>query len=55
MESEWSIWKNKFCESFANKGWNPVTYALQFKYKFGSLLDYTIKKRKIVIGYEKTH
>lgn len=49
MNSEWLTWKNKFCESFANKGWNPVTHALSFKYKDGSLIDYAIKKEKLLL------
>ncbi|ESO04465.1 hypothetical protein HELRODRAFT_172852 [Helobdella robusta] len=49
LNSEWSIWKNKFCESFANSGWNQVTYALLFKYKDGSLVDYAIKKEKLLL------
>ncbi|CAK1600487.1 unnamed protein product [Parnassius mnemosyne] len=50
MNSEWLTWKNKFCETFENKGWNPVTYALLFKYKDGSLLDYAMKKGKHLLG-----
>ncbi|ESN98199.1 hypothetical protein HELRODRAFT_184412 [Helobdella robusta] len=49
LNSEWSIWKNKFCESFANQGWNQVTYASLFKYKDGSLVDYAIKKEKLLL------
>lgn len=47
INSEWSTWKSKFCESFVNKGWNPVTYALLYKYRDGSLLDYAMKKEKV--------
>lgn len=54
MNSEWSTWKNKFCESFANKGWNPVTYALLFKYKDGSLLDYAMRKEKLLLDMRRT-
>lgn len=49
MNSEWSTWKKKFCESFTNKGWNQITYALSFKYKDGSLVDYAIKKEKLLL------
>ncbi|CAB3244666.1 unnamed protein product [Arctia plantaginis] len=49
LNSEWCTWKNKFCETFANKGCNPVSYALLFKYKEGSLLDYAIKKEKLLL------
>lgn len=54
MNSEWSTWKTKFCETFANKGWNPVTYALSFKYKDGSLLDYTMRKEKLLLEMRKS-
>lgn len=49
MDSEWKIWKTKFCESFANKGWNQITYALSFKYKEGMLVDYAIRKEKMLL------
>lgn len=54
MNSEWITWKNKFCESFANKGWNPVTYALLFKYREGSLLDYAIRKEKLLLEMRRS-
>lgn len=54
VRSEWSLWKEKFCETFVNKGWNPVTYALLFKYKEGSLLDYAIKKEKLVLDMRRS-
>lgn len=54
LDSEWSTWKCKFCESFANKGWNPVTYALLFKYKDGSLLDYAMKKEKLLLDMRRS-
>ncbi|XP_029679722.1 uncharacterized protein LOC115245476 [Formica exsecta] len=33
MESEWNRWEKNFCETFANKGWSPIRYALAFKYQ----------------------
>ena len=52
--SEWNIWTTKFCETFANKGWNPVTYALLFKYKDGTLLDYAMKKEKLLLEMRRS-
>lgn len=49
MDSEWSIWKNKFCATFTNKGWSQITYALSFKYIDGLLVDYAIKKEKLLL------
>lgn len=54
INSEWSTWKEKFCESFANKGWNPVTNALSFKYRDGSLLDYAMRKERLVLEMRKS-
>lgn len=54
INAEWSTWKNKFCESFANKGWSPVTYALLFKYKDGSLVDYAIRKEKLLLDMRRS-
>lgn len=45
----WDEWKKKFCDTFTNKGWNAITYALLFKYKDGSLLDYAMRKEKLLI------
>lgn len=54
LHSEWTIWKEKFCETFANQGWNPVTYALLFKYRDGSLLDYAIRKEKLLLEMRRS-
>ncbi|CAK1549410.1 unnamed protein product [Leptosia nina] len=54
MDSEWLIWKTKFCETFASKGWNPVAYALKFKYQDGSLLDYALKKESLLLDMRRT-
>lgn len=54
LNSDWTTWKNKFCESFANQGWNQVTYALLFKYKAGSLVDYAIKKEKLILDMRRS-
>lgn len=53
-DSEWKIWKNKFCETFSSKGWNPVTYALLYKYRDG-VIGLCNKKRKAFVGYEKNN
>lgn len=35
IKAEWSIWKSKNCETYVNKGWNSITYALSFKHMEG--------------------
>lgn len=54
LDSEWAIWKNKFCETFVNKGWNTVNYALLYKYKDGSLLDYGMRKEKLLLDMRRS-
>ena len=54
VNSEWKRWKGKFLETFANKGWNMVTYAFAFRYKEGPLIDYAMKKEKLILDINKS-
>lgn len=54
VESEWNTWEENFCETFANRGWTPVRYALAFKYQAGSLLEYALKKEKLLLEVRKS-
>lgn len=54
IESEWNKWEKSFCETFGNKGWSPIRYALGFKYQTGSLLEYALKKEKLLLEVRKT-
>lgn len=54
IKSEWSNWEKNFCETFANKGWSPIRYALAFKYQAGSLLEYALKKEKLLLEVRNT-
>lgn len=53
INSEWKIWRDDFCETYADKGWIPVKYAISFKYINGSLLDYALKKERILLEMNK--
>lgn len=53
VDSEWNQWEKCFCETFANKGWSPIRYALAFKYQAGSLLEYALKKEKLMLEVRK--
>ncbi|CAB0035840.1 unnamed protein product [Trichogramma brassicae] len=48
VNSEWTIWKCDFNETFGGKGWSPIRYALSFRYQSGSLLEYAIKKERSI-------
>lgn len=52
--SEWDKWEKNFCDTFANKGWSPIRYALSFKYQAGSLLEYALKKEKLILEVRKS-
>lgn len=54
VNSEWSTWKKIFCETFAARGWSPVRYAILFKYRQGSLLEYALKKEKLLLETNKS-
>ncbi|KAK2578301.1 hypothetical protein KPH14_011923 [Odynerus spinipes] len=52
IESEWTEWKRIFLETFADKSWKQVHYAYKFKWISGSLLDYALKKEKLLLETE---
>lgn len=54
INSEWNIWEKNFCDTFANKGWSPIRYALAFKYQTGPLLEYALKKEKLLLEVRKS-
>lgn len=54
LQSEWSEWKSNFLQTYANKGWNASKYALFYRYQSGSLLEYAIKKEKLLLEVRKT-
>ncbi|KMQ85130.1 hypothetical protein RF55_16499 [Lasius niger] len=53
-DSEWKVWKEKFCETYANKGWDPIIYALSFRYKTGTLLEYAVRKEKLLLEIDRS-
>ncbi|XP_041988018.1 uncharacterized protein LOC121739592 [Aricia agestis] len=53
IEAGWSEWKNKFLDSFADKGWSTGMYAIFYKYKEGSLMEYAIRKEKLLLDMDE--
>ncbi|KPJ14173.1 hypothetical protein RR48_03711 [Papilio machaon] len=53
VNSQWKVWRDNFCETFGNKGWSQIKYAFTFKYQAGSLLEYAIKKEKLLLDVNK--
>lgn len=54
LDSEWRLWENNFSETFADKSWLSVKYAMTFKYMNGALLDYALKKEKLLLELNKS-
>lgn len=54
INSEWEKWKKSFIETYANKGWSQIRYAISFRYQTGSLLEYAVKKEKLLLEVRKT-
>lgn len=54
LQSEWEVWKENFKTTYANKGWQNSRYALSFKYQVGSLLEYALKKEKLLLEARNT-
>ncbi|CAB3260265.1 unnamed protein product [Arctia plantaginis] len=53
VNSEWSLWKTNFCETYGNKGWSQIKYAFKFRFQSGSLLEYATKKEKLLLEVNK--
>lgn len=52
-ENDWHGWKQELIGTFANKGWSSRTYAHYFRYKEGSLVQYAIKKERLLLEINK--
>lgn len=53
MEAGWSEWKDRFLESFADKGWSTGMYAISYRYKEDSLIEYAMRKEKLLLDMDK--
>lgn len=54
IESSWSIWEKSLKETYADKGWSPIRYAINFKYLKGSILDYALKKERLLLEIDNS-
>lgn len=52
VEAQWEEWKEKFIDTFADKGWSTGMYAIAYRYKEGSLMEYAIKKEKLLLDMD---
>lgn len=54
LNSDWDDWKMNFCITYANKGWTNSRYSSLFRYKSGSLLEYAVRKKKLLLESRST-
>lgn len=45
----WEAWNNAFIDTFSAQSWTDIAYAYNFKFYNGSLLEYALKKRRLLI------
>ncbi|KAF9405430.1 hypothetical protein HW555_013826 [Spodoptera exigua] len=41
LDEKWCYWKNKFCETYVDKGWSPI--------RQGTLHEYALKKERLLL------
>lgn len=45
----WEAWNNAFIDTFSVQSWTDIAYAYNFKFYNGSLLEYALKKRRLLL------
>lgn len=53
VSAEWSVWKARFLETFADQGWSTGMYAISFKYKEGLIIEYAMRKERLLLDMDK--
>lgn len=51
--NNWELWNNSFVETFSVQSWTDIAYAYNFKYLNGSLLDFALKKRNLLMEVDE--
>jgi len=54
IDSGWSVWKKSLSETFADKSWSPIRYDNNFKYIQRSMLEYALKKDRLLLEINKS-
>ncbi|KAK2575227.1 hypothetical protein KPH14_012692 [Odynerus spinipes] len=53
VSSQWLEWKEKFLGTFSDEGWSLGMYAIAYRYREGSLIDYAMRKEKLLLDMDK--
>jgi len=49
LDAQWSVWRAQFVEDFSPKGWSGIISAYSYRYIGGSLIDFALKKFRLLI------
>uniref|UniRef100_T1HT13 RNA-directed DNA polymerase n=1 Tax=Rhodnius prolixus TaxID=13249 RepID=T1HT13_RHOPR len=52
LTGEWKDWRESFIQTYGDKSWRSVHYAYTFRFIKGSLLDYALKKERLLLETE---
>lgn len=52
MDVQWSQWRAQFVEDFSPKGWSGIISAYSYRYIGGSLVDFALKKFRLLIDVD---
>lgn len=51
--TDWESWKQSFLLVYSKKGWTNIRLAFNYKYMFGSLVEFIIKKERLLLEADK--
>lgn len=49
IKETWAAWRNSFLKTYPDKSWDKVCYAFKFHYINGSILEYALKKERLLL------
>lgn len=53
ISADWEQWKELLVSTYADSSWKPIRYAYLFKHLSGSLLDYAVKKERMLLELDR--
>lgn len=52
LEGQWLNWRENFLKTYSDKSWRSVQFAYSFRFITGSILDYALKKERLLLQTE---
>ena len=54
LTDAWDLWNNSFLDTFNERSWADIAYAYTFKYLQGDILEFALKKRRLLLVADPT-